>query len=398
MNKYVNQGKFAYIFINKLRKNSYILILYFIILCLQCQIIVSQAQRSTKSGEKNYETSSKGNVPKGFQRISFPIENPSDADEEIKEYMQELFPIIDDFEIKAIQGSKEITKKLVNDTLGHVEFLLNFNVPEHYLDPEPVALWELNIPEFTSRIYQIYKEDTILITVWPNVVGAPATKTYTGYYNIFRIRNWPSWKDPEAPAEAPATPPGPGNPLGLFAAHYDENSLRYFHGTNKNHLLKNEYRALSHGCVRNDNANIDKMKRFIVTKIVTSRDLSGWVNSKKSMTYDFTEDEKKRFPVRIIYKTFNIDRDLNGAYIIFFKDVYGYEKDAKISKFDNQELITLSVLESIVSEYKAEHKPHQFQLPDDKLIPIVKKLISSRKYNQKYYFDELAKELTETGK
>ncbi|HMT12264.1 MAG TPA: L,D-transpeptidase, partial [Ignavibacteria bacterium] len=65
-----------------------------------------------------------------------------------------------------------------------------------------------------------------------------------------------------------------------FAAHYDENSLRYFHGTNKNGLLKNEYRALSHGCVRNDNTNIDKMKKFIVKRMVTSQDISWWANRK----------------------------------------------------------------------------------------------------------------------
>lgn len=397
MNKYVIKDKFAYNFVNKLRKNLYILFVL-LILVLNEHGLVSQANRSTRSGEGNTEIVSNLDLPAGYQRISLLIDNPKDSDLEISNYMQELFPIIDESEIKAIQGTKEITKKLTNDTLGHVAFYLSFNVPEHYLDPEPVILWELNIPEFTSRIYQIYNQDTILITVWPNVIGAPATKTYTGYYNIFRIRNWPSWKDPEAPPETPATPPGPGNPLGLFAAHYDENSLRYFHGTNKNHLLKNQYRALSHGCVRNDNANIDKMKRFIVTKMVTSKDLSGWLNSKKSMIYDFTEEEKNRFPVKIIYKTFHIDRDLNGDYIIFFKDVYGYESGSRISRFDNQELITFSTVESIIEEYKAKHKPHHFQLPDDKLIPVVKKLLNSRKFNQKYYFDELAKELSETGK
>ena len=277
----------------------------------------------------------------------------------------------------------------MNDTLGNVEVNLTIDVPSNYLDPAPTMLWELNLPEFASRIYQIYNNDTILIDVWPNVVGKPSTKTYTGYYNIFKLRNWPTWKDPDSDPLEPGTPPGPGNPLGLFAAHYDENSLRYFHGTNRNGLLKNEYRALSHGCVRNDNGNIDKMKRFIVTHMVTSQDLSWWANSKKSMTYNFTEEEKEKFPVRIIYKTYDIGSDSYGDYIIFFKDIYGYAKGSKLSKYDREELITFSTLENIRADYKAAHKPNQFQLSDDKLIPIIENLISDHRDYEKYYFTDL---------
>jgi len=229
-------------------------------------------------------------------------------------------------------------------------------------------------------------------------VGKSSTKTYTGYYNIFRLRNWPSWKDPESDPLEPATPPGPGNPLGLFAAHYDENSLRYFHGTNKNYLLENEYRALSHGCVRNDNGNIDKMKRFIVTKMVTSTDMSWWVNSKKSMMYDFTEEEKQKFPVKIIYKTFDIGSDSYGDYIIFFNDVYNYADGSGWSKFDSEELMTFTTAENIRAEYRAEHKPNQFQLSDEKLIPIIENIISNHKDYEKYYFFDLVNYTqTETG-
>ncbi|KXK44574.1 MAG: L,D-transpeptidase [Chlorobi bacterium OLB5] len=355
------------------------------------QIDYSQeANKSTKVTEETVtETSINTITPKGYEKVVLPLENVENIDGQIEDYLVDLFPIISENEIEAIKGSKDISKKLVNDTLGHVEFSLAINVPAHYLDPKPKMLWELNIPEFTSRIYQIYNNDTILITVWPNVVGAPSTKTYTGYYNIFRLRNWPSWKDPESDPLEPATPPGPGNPLGLFAAHYDENSLRYFHGTNKNYLLKNEYRALSHGCVRNDNGNIDKMKKFIVKKMVTSQDLSWWAKSKKSMMYDFTEEEKQNFPVRIKYKTFEIGSDSYGDYIIFFKDVYNYARNGRWSKFDREELMIFSTTENIVAEYKAEHKPNQFQLSDDKLIPIVESLLADHKFYEKYYFDDL---------
>ncbi len=335
----------------------------------------------------NTNSTSSDNI--GYVKVTLPIEDAENIDGQIEDYLVDLCPIISDVEISAIQGSKDISKKLLNDTLGNIEVSLTINVPVHYLDPAPTMLWELNLPEFTSRIYQIYNQDTILITVWPNVIGAPGTKTYTGYYNIFKLRNWPTWKDPESDPLEPGTPPGPGNPLGLFAAHYDENSLRYFHGTNKNGLLKNEYRALSHGCVRNDNGNIDKMKRFIVKKMVTSQDLSWWANSKKSMIYNFTEEEKEKFPVRIKYKTFDIGSDSYGDYIIFFKDVYGYARGNKWSKFDREELMTFSTLENIKAEYKAKHKPNQFQLSDEKLIPIIESIISDHKDYERYYFTDL---------
>jgi hypothetical protein len=170
---------------------------------------------STEAEVVKSETST--DAPAGYVKVTLPIADVENIDGQIEEHLRDIFPIISDNEISAIQGSKEINKKLINDTLGVVEFSLSFNVPSHYLDPMPTMLWELNIPEFTSRIYQIYDNDTILIDVWPNVVGAPSTKTYTGYYNIFRLRNWPSWKDPESDPLEPATPPGPGNPLGLFA-------------------------------------------------------------------------------------------------------------------------------------------------------------------------------------
>src|SRR4030095_8202435 len=330
--------------------------------------------------------------PIGYQVITFQLGSLDDVDEQIKDYLEDLFPIISENEILAVQGSRDISKQLVDDKLGIVDFTVNFKVSDNYLDPHPKILWELNIPEFTSRIFQIYNNDTILIDTWPNVVGKPSTKTYTGNYQAFRLRNWPSWKDPDSDPLEPATPPGPGNPLGLFCVHYDENSLRYFHGTNKNYLMKNEFRALSHGCVRNDNGNIAKMKRFICRKLITSEDISWWVGSKKSMTFEIMEED--RFPVRIKYKTFDIDSDSYGDYIIFFKDVYGYADGSGWSQFDDPVLMTFTKTENILAEYKAAHKPNQFSISDDRLIPIIEKIIANHTDYQKYYFADL---LTESG-
>ena len=116
------------------------------------------------------------------------------------------------------------------------------------------------------------------------------------------------------------------------------------------------------------------------------------------MMYNFTEEEKENFPVRIKYKTFEIGSDEYGDYIIFFKDVYGYGRGNRLSKFDAEELMTFSTTENIIAEYKAEHKPNQFQLSDDKLIPLVESLISDHKDYEKYYFADLIGSQSETGK
>jgi hypothetical protein len=105
-----------------------------------------------------------------------------------------------------------------------------------------------------------------------------------------------------------------------------------------------------------------------------------------------------RFPVRIIYKTFDIGSDSYGDYIIFFKDVYNYADGSGWSKFDKEELMTFTTVENISAEYRAEHKPNQFQLSDEKLIPIIESIISNYKAYQKYYFADLVNNpQTETG-
>ena len=59
--------------------------------------------------------------------------------------------------------------------------------------------------------------------------------------------------------------------------------------------------------------------------------------------------------------------------------------------------MTFSTVENIKAEYKKTHKPNHFQLSDEKLIPIIETLISTREEYQKYYFDDLAKMQNETG-
>jgi len=325
----------------------------------------------------------------GKEKLFFETEDINSSEQIIREHLLEMFPIISETEMNNITSTKT-TKEIppvISDslTVSNTIYKISFEVPKNYLTDTAKILWELNIPEFQSRLYQLYMDEQIYIDTWPNVVGTIRDKTYTGNFQAYRIRNWPFYKDPDpSKAHLPPTKPGPGNPLGLFVVHYDENSLRYFHGTNKPGVLDNKLRNLSHGCVRNDNDNIGKMKEFIIKRVVKSKDLSNWLGSKKTVVYDFEEIDK--FPVKIIYKTYEVSNDDSGKYIMLFKDVYNYGSGKINTLLNDTALITLTSAESIFAEYR---KTFGKEIPDDALKMMVEYVINNGEEYEKYYIDVL---------
>ncbi|MCX6161298.1 MAG: L,D-transpeptidase [Ignavibacteriae bacterium] len=321
-----------------------------------------------------------------YDTLVVEAQSLTEADASIKEYIKDRFPIISDKLLDKIASKKftEISDKPGLDSIAAF-YNVKYPVPSNFLLDTVKILWELNIPEFRSHLFQLYGKDTIYIDTWNNVLGTAATKTYAGYFEAFRIRNWPTWKDPEKGKEQlPATPPGPNNPLGLFVVHYDENSLRYFHGTNKNYLIYSKMRNLSHGCVRNDNANIARMKEFILKRVIKSKDLTSWMDSKKSMTYDLETPDK--FPVRIIYKTFTIDKDDKGAFVELYKDIYGYKNERNIdAKWNEESLITLTTKENIIAGLKKKLK----DVTPEKIGRLADYIISNCDEYERYYIDDM---------
>jgi hypothetical protein len=323
------------------------------------------------------------------ERFYVETNSQDQADLSMREHIMEFFPIIPESAIEEIlktRQSKPVVKidEVKGDTSLTYEW--SYYVKPNYNTDTAKIFWQLNIPQFQSNIYQLYQNDTIYLDTWNHVVGAPSTKTLTGNFTAFRVRNWPSWKDPDPKlAHLEPTPPGPGNPLGLFSVWYDQNSLRYFHGTNKPGLLNNEIRSLSHGCVRTGNDNIDLMKRFLIRRVIKSKDLSAWIGSKRTMQYDFEEIDK--FPVQIIYKTFDINKDGNGYYIELFKDVYKYENPRNINTKENDPgLITLSTKENIKAEFINKYNKG---LTETELDFIIDWLLANGEQYYRYYFTEL---------
>ncbi|MBK9226156.1 MAG: L,D-transpeptidase [Ignavibacteria bacterium] len=330
---------------------------------------------------------------KDSEVLYFEIDTPEAADDVITEHLRDIFPIISESDIRRVISGKEVKAFPSNtaDTSGgnivSEIYKVSFEVPKNFLADTAKILWELNIPEFKSRIYQLFEGRKIYIDTWPNVVGTINDKTYTGNFQAYKIRNWPFYKDPDPKKSHLApTKPGPGNPLGLFVVHYDENSLRYFHGSNKNHLLYTERRSLSHGCVRNDNDNIEKMKQFIIKRVVKSEDLSSWLGSKKTVIYEFQEIDK--FPVRIIYKTYDIDFDENGYYITMFDDIYKYADRSRIDPVrDVDSLVIVGDYENVKAEFNSKVKQHG--IPDDALNMIIDYVLNNATRYEKLYINDL---------
>ncbi|HMS64142.1 MAG TPA: L,D-transpeptidase [Ignavibacteria bacterium] len=324
------------------------------------------------------------------ETLSFETADANSSEQIIREHLLDIFPIISDKEIDKIILTKTVTEKKTGsiDSLSaeNISYVVSFDVPKNYLADTAKILWKLNLPEFQSRIYQLYNNKEIYIDTWPNVVGTNKDKTYTGNFQAYKIRNWPFYKDPDpAKASLPPTKPGPGNPLGLFVVHYDENSLRYFHGTNNPKVLNNQLRNLSHGCVRNDNDNIEKMKEFILKRVVKSKDLSGWLGSKKTLVYELEEIDK--FPVQIVYKTYEVDNDATGKYIMLFNDIYNYKNSGNIKTDVNDiSLITLSTVENIFNEYRETFGK---EINDDALTMMIDYVINNGEEYQKYYISDL---------
>ena len=113
--------------------------------------------------------------------------------------------------------------------------------------------------------------------------------------------------------------PGPDNSLGkvkfLFPNSYDI----YLHDTNAKNLFNLKNRALSHGCIRLEDA--EKMANYLL------RGDSEWTPEKINEAMNSKKEKfvKVKQPVPVIITYFTAWVDEKGA-INFREDVYGHDK------------------------------------------------------------------------
>lgn len=111
----------------------------------------------------------------------------------------------------------------------------------------------VNIPSFEL----IALQDGVPVLRSRVVVGKPAASTPELLASMFAVQFNPAWTPTPSMIRNEGLhyiPPGPQNPLGRMMFDLDDDEFIYLHDTNEKGLFKREQRALSHGCVRVEQA------------------------------------------------------------------------------------------------------------------------------------------------
>lgn len=121
----------------------------------------------------------------------------------------------------------------------------------HYRVPPNGKAILVNIPAFELIAF----EDGVAVLRSRVIVGAPWHRTPRLKTYVSAVRFRPTWRPtPSMVASGEyknrVWPAGKNNPLGLAAVRLQPGLLIYLHDTNHREKFKQEYRALSHGCVR----------------------------------------------------------------------------------------------------------------------------------------------------
>lgn len=138
--------------------------------------------------------------------------------------------------------------------------------------------------------------------------------------------------------------PGPGNSLGLMKLDMPNKHAIFFHDTPSRHLFKNANRALSHGCIRTENATTLAITLAILQGGLTADEGVAKLKSGKYTKVPFG----KTMPAYITY--FTMAQDIEGKFTTF-RDIYGRDK---------------AVLDSL----DAPRKPNRSRVTDEQVIPI----------------------------
>ena len=138
--------------------------------------------------------------------------------------------------------------------------------------------------------------------------------------------------------------PGPGNSLGLMKLDMPNRHAIFFHDTPSRHLFKRETRALSHGCIRTENATTLAITLAILRGGLTADESVAKLKSGKYTKVPF----QKTMPAYITY--FTMAQDINGK-LTTFADIYG--RDA-----------------AVIASFDKPRVPNRKRVTDEQVIPI----------------------------
>ena len=139
--------------------------------------------------------------------------------------------------------------------------------------------------------------------------------------------DWEPYKEAGAAPFTFKADAGKSNPLGVVKFIFPNKYSIYMHDTNSRGLFKNEYRALSSGCIR-----LGEPKKLLTYLSPKEDIISGEIEDEHRV------DLQKRLPVLIRYMTVGVDVNQK---VYFYNDIYGYDdlqlqniKKINFMKFD----------------------------------------------------------------
>jgi murein L,D-transpeptidase YcbB/YkuD len=163
----------------------------------------------------------------------------------------------------------------------------------------------VNIPSFELVALQ----DGVPVLRSRVIVGRPATPTPELTSSMYAVRFNPAWTPTPSMIRNEGLhymPPGPDNPLGRMMFDLDNDEFIYLHDTNERYLFKRAQRALSHGCVR-----VEQARALAAWVLDVSQEEIDAMIAKGTYSVPLPQD----IPVSLVYHTrFPDDHDEIASY------------------------------------------------------------------------------------
>ena len=147
------------------------------------------------------------------------------------------------------------------------------------------------------------------------VVGKPAAPTPELMTSMYAIQFNPAWTPTPSMVRnegARPIPPGPQNPLGRMMFELDNDEFIYLHDTNEKALFKRGQRALSHGCIR-----VEQARPLAAWSLgVSEQEIDAMISQGKTHSVPLPEI----IPVSLVYFTRFPDEQ---GQVVSHPDIYG---------------------------------------------------------------------------
>jgi murein L,D-transpeptidase YcbB/YkuD len=169
----------------------------------------------------------------------------------------------------------------------------------------------VNIPSYEL----IALQDGVPVLRSRVVVGQPRTTTPEMLSSMFAVQFNPSWTPTPSMIRNEGLhymPPGPQNPLGRVMFDLDNDEFIYLHDTNERALFGRAQRALSHGCIR-----VEQARALAAWALgVSEQEIDAMIS--RGTTYSVPLSEV--IPVSLAYHTQFPDE---SGQIVSYPDIYG---------------------------------------------------------------------------